>query len=1374
MTPSLRAVPVTDLGRAILLERHTAPAPPLRGRRLWQRRLAVILLACTALLGVGSSTAQAWPWDIGDDIGAFVTYLCKPMDLPTPSTYRGLDTAWGLNDVQNDGVGRTNDPGAPRRTGPSQQRGTIIPDMAGAGTAGKGIERARTAYGQNPAILHPTYERYGFAALRWTSFGASCASVGGWMGTMTNQLKVIFVDFPMMLTMLILNMAMSNDLITALGAILLSPVSGAVFTSFKPIMFFLVTLGAVGILFQVRGSLRGVMNWFVWVVFIMGVYGAMAAAPGAVLGTVNNVVASTGALMASAIQQTQGGYAVNAKSAQQAVGEAVWRGVPYQTWLIGQVGPAQALKDAEDERAGKIGWGPVILNGNYVGDDAAGAKVVAATREWNSRSYAPNGDTTKTDMWTNDNATTGKAWAQIPALGTVKWICNDTTTGTGEGNSSPESNKWLYGGSCDSAGAGTTDMLPHFTGEDYNTRMIALTQGILGAAAVLLALGFACLYLLLQKVKFLYLQVIAPMFLAVGAMGTRNQREIAKRFGWHAGENVLKQCGAIVMVLFTSHVATTVLTFNDVRILPPSTRPFVLMLIFMSMLGMLPMARKVMTGALAGDTSVVDKTVKAPEKVVGVAAKVAVTGATLAVTGGGSALGAGGSAAARSGFIAAGRMLGSGSGLGRMLHTTGRAMQIRDGIVDAVAARAANKEAAAANQAASEKAKEAGVDSLLKGPDKDKYVDENGKPSRDLAGKAYDQLRKEGAEGIKAEEIVKKNLELMYAGYHKQHGEHHPNDPKNPINVKAEAIAKSVDSRLASAEAKSRYEEIIKTRKEEQDLRTNGPLADRGMPGTAPAFDKSASVVHGADLAAGVRGKHGGPATAEDLATASRGMYDHGYMDPRHPATAPLQALHRARDAFDFDAARAAMPEAAAAVHAHGLPNRFAAPKDGMGNYSEIETSEQLTQPLRDRGLNPTDLAGAVSTSAYRNSFMDPMHPATPLLQQVEKAQDAYRADPNQLTLGNLTAAKNAAGQIIETEGLPARMGPPLEASDMARAEHVARLRQDSPEIMFKRRHEFPPSVQTPSASVLSQADMTSDAAMNQPEMLLRNGYRGQTFNLDPYHPASEHLLNLNFAQAAGDETGFEAARQAAAVSMRHRGVPPVVTGPTSNEVPDYDGSQILSVMPQLKDDASWQDRAAAALTMQRAYAQMPQSHEAARAVGTYVSALGDPETPLVDVRALGLHAASVLAPAAPAPAGGYTESSGGLAEFDFGPRGPRAPEPAPPPPEFSDAEPSHDWVDAVPAPRAPRRRGGAEAAAAPAGPVSQEGQGWGSRLAEHLRSAGAGEDGQVAEEDEVVGMGEVEPGRQPRRRRPQRSSLFDGVRAELEENRQAREEDEI
>lgn len=1226
-----RLAPATELGSAIVHARQMAPRPSATRIQVWRRRVALLLLACTTFVGAGSSVAQAWPWDVGDNLAAFVTYLCKPMDVQQPSTYQGLDTTMGLNKVEG-----------------STKRATIMPDMSGASTGGNGLERAAAAYGNNELIIHPSYERNGFASLRWTSFGASCGSASGWLTPATNNLKVVFVDFPTMLIMALYSASMDASLMTAIASILLSPLTNAISDSFRPIMFLMVTVGAIAIVFQVRGSLRGILNWAVWVIFILGVYGTLGTSMPLVVSAANGIVTSAGAAMGSAVQQARG-IDPSGQNAQQSMNEALWRGVPYTTWLVGQVGPQQAAADADLEAQGSLGWGPVILNGNYIGDDEAGRAVSAAVQQWNSASYSPNGDGTKTNAWTNGDEQTGKIWNRVPFLAAVKWMCNDTTAG-GEETDNPANNRWFYGGSCDSAGAGTTEMVPSFTG-DHDARTVAIMQGAVSTAAIFLALAFMSIFLLVKKMQFLWLQVVAAIFLAVGAIGTREGRALVKRFGWHVGGNILWQSGAVVMLLFTSHVVTSVFTFTDQTLMPAALRPLAMVMIFLSLLLMLPMMRKIMVGTLTGDTRVVDRVVHAPERVVGTAAKTgAIVGAAVA-TGGMSAATQG---ALSTGAMAAGRMLGTQTALGKTALMAGRGMRLRQ-----------SAQMLMDQRAAADTAKKQGVQSLLNGPGSDRFNGKDGTPDPKLAQREYEALQKFGQKEGGAQKLVDAKLAAFYQGYERMHGEHHPNDPKNPINMREKMINEAVQRKETNAEVKRRYEEILKTRQEVEDIQVNGPPSSRPMPGTPSPFDPTVPVTHGADLASRAQRNAGGTLTAEQLAqSAVNGMYDHAFMDPRHPATAPLQNLQRKSATIHTDRAGydAALDDAAAAVGAHGLPTKYSGSMTASDKHVVLESSKDLTGSFAERGMSASAMSDAVYGGTYRNSFMDPAHPATPAMKDVYAAHEAYRANPNQLTLGDLTSAQHAAGQVIEQHGLPARMGPPVELSELARAEHIAGLRDDSPERMFHRRMSIPPVVMKESSSVLASAHLSEQTAMDSPETLLQQGYAGRTVHVDPYHPASEHLIRMNFAQAAGDTDGFATARQAAATTMRTHSVPAMVAGPTSAPVDDFDVSPVLHAMPRLDAKSSWSDRADAAITMQRAYATMPQDHQGAQAMGAYVSALGDPDTPLVDVQALQMHAASVLAPPSRDPwqPPETTDTSGMFGDFEV----PFHPDAPPPPPD--------------------------------------------------------------------------------------------------------------
>src|SRR5699024_10353352 len=148
----------------------------------------------------------------------------------------------------------------------------------------------------------------------------------------------------------------------------------------------------------------------------------------------------------------------------------------YQTWHLGQVGEHQAQLDDEALDKGEVGWGPALLNGQYVGVDEdgeideTGKKVLQATSSWNSATYSPDGDESKNLKWGKNNL-----WDKVPYLANIKMMCDDLDNGDETpGDEDNAMRRWLNNGasgSCqyDVADAGTYDLISQYTVHDsYN------------------------------------------------------------------------------------------------------------------------------------------------------------------------------------------------------------------------------------------------------------------------------------------------------------------------------------------------------------------------------------------------------------------------------------------------------------------------------------------------------------------------------------------------------------------------------------------------------------------------------------------------------------------------------------------------------------------------------------------------------------------------------------------------------------------------------------------------------------------------------------------------------------------------------------------
>lgn len=691
-------------------KKASKPRSPIRARA---EKVARVLLAAVALTiglaGFSMSSAQAFPWDdMKDNITATVKNLCGPNDVPPQATYTNIDTMAGLNKDARDGY-----------------RSTIKPDFTkdeGGGQGGNGMERLQRVYGQkgdevagttgskDHVIAKPTYERYGFSALQWTNYGNDCMSPTTMMSPLANMALMTMVNVPMMISMAVLNFFMDDTLYTAF-ATLMQPFIGAMYDIFEPWIYFIVPIG-VGITWLMsKGSLQATLKSVGWGVLILSVYLLMGESTSKVVSWGANIVTEvSGSAACKMNAAANGGQSDNAECDAddpiKGVQQALWYGVPYQTWHLGQVGEYQAQLDDDALSKGEVGWGPAILNGQYVGVDEDGAidetgkKVLQATRGWNSATYSPDGDQSKNEKWGKNNQ-----WDKVPYLANVKMMCDDRDNGDDEpGDDDNAMRRWMYSGAsgtswCDSAGAGTSAMIPHINGDEFNKQILIAMSGLVGVVAVSLTILGAVVYLGFQKMMFYFLLFLAPIVLLVSALGDRKRRPFAVRYAEIVGVNLLKQVAAVCVVLFVSYSMASLFGADTFAYLPWIMKPHAAFLFFLALVFLAFPLKNMVKGAIQGDTSVLDKQATAPQRAMKTTAKVvggaAVAGGAIAATGGVAALGlgsgvgavgAGGKAAmvgkAGSMLGQAGRVMGIGSKSGRAMRGAGRLLQAGQGIME--------------------------------------------------------------------------------------------------------------------------------------------------------------------------------------------------------------------------------------------------------------------------------------------------------------------------------------------------------------------------------------------------------------------------------------------------------------------------------------------------------------------------------------------------------------------------------------------------------------------------------------------------------------------------------------------------------------------
>lgn len=987
-----RRAPGTMLGLVARANRRQQgrAAVPFYPIRVCAGKIGRLVLAAFALtiglLGLTTASAQANPFDdMKDNITATFVNLCGPNDVPNQATYTNIDTMAGLNtESPHDGY-----------------RSTIKPDFSKdekGGQGGDSMKRLQRTYGEKgDVIAKPTYERYGFSPLQWHTFGYKCNSPALMMGPLANTALMSMVHVPMMISMAVLNFVMDEALYTAFSD-LMQPFIGAMYEIFDPWIFLLVPIG-IGITWLgSRGSLQATIKATSWGVLILSIYLLMGSSTSKVVSWATNIVTEvSGSAACKMSAADNGGRTDNgecdADDPVKAVQQDLWYGIPYQTWHLGQVGEYQAALDEEALDEGEVGWGPALLNGQYVGVDEEGAvdktgrSVISATQAWNGATYSPEGENTKNEMWGG-----GNQWDKIPYLANIKMMCDDRDNGDDDPEAEDTAmRRWIYNGAtgsskCDSAGAGTAAMVPHIRGDEYNKQILIAMSGMVGVIAVSLTIVVAAAYLGFQKMFFFLLLFLAPIVLLVSSIGDRKRRPFAIRYAEIIGANLLKQIAAVCVVLFVSYAMASLFGSNMFAAVPWIMKPYAALLFFMALAFLAFPLKNMVKGAIQGDASVVDKQANAPQRAMKATGKflgkAAIAGGAIAATGGAAAglgvgagglgaIGAGGKAAmagkAGSMLGQAGRVMGIGSKSGRAMRGAGRLLQAGQGIMEAKDTKRGwlkgNEQAAA--------------EMIEKNPSRYHTVNEDGTFGDLIPGahqKAMKDAQSTAERGVKNQHAQQSQDDFMkkfFAGWGgpepPRHQDLPDDDPDTETKPKPEleplsSSKKEPRGELASGSLGSNSGGSEQTPQPPEGGSSGGPPSQGSSPhgGGGDLHPTVDDYQHYAEKA---RGNLSGPefsremeysvktsrtgddvlinagltkqqAIADPTTLLSGDAYDGGRttaMDPFHAATPALNELRFAGSSGDETAIQRAVERAADVIHQHGVPNQV----DGVHSIGE-------------------------------------------------------------------------------------------------------------------------------------------------------------------------------------------------------------------------------------------------------------------------------------------------------------------------------------------------------------------------------------------------------------------------------------------------------
>lgn len=811
---SLKApTPGTMLGLAAREnQREQRASRPRSSVRMRFSKAVRLLLAVGALAiglsGFSMSSAQAWPWDDwSDNIAASIANICSPNDVPEPTHHAStIDTLAGLNQESRAGY-----------------RDTILPDFSqdeDGAAGGVGTERLQNVYEEHgPVIAEPTYERYGFAGLTWNQYGNECFTPGLMLSPVADMVLSIGVNVPMMIGMAFLNIVMDTTLYEAF-ATMMHPFISAMYRIFEPWIFFIVPIGIFVTWLASNGSLQATIKAAGWGFMILCMFLLMGASTSQFVTWATNIVTQVSGTVACQINAAGTGEGTGQETTLapregedppgpldqgnseecdsddpiRAINQALWFGIPYQTWHVGQVGETQAEQDEDAYEQGEVGWGPALLNAQYIGTgttegtaelDPEAETVLRESERWNRANYTPESDTGKIALWGEG------IWEDVPYLGTIKMMCNDVGEPGNEPADDPDENtRFMYSGSdqeatfCDAQTADTQTMMPYIQGQAYNHQFLLASSGVVGSVAVAVTILVAATYLGFQKMMFFFLLFLAPLVMIVSAIGDRKRRPFAVRYAEILAVNLLKQVAAVSVVLFVSHAMSSLFGSALFTSVPWIMKPYIAILFFLALAFLAFPLKNLVKGAAKGDTTVLDKQATAPQRALATGGKLA--GKGLAI--GGAVATAGIAAPAVAGAMGKGAMLGKagtalgqagravgGGKAGRAMRSTGMLLRNGQNVMD-------SKDTKRGQQAALNR--EAGM--LMNANEGGKYRDEQGQlrpGAAKMARKDAAKMAEDGQKSNRATRAQDAHMKAFFSQYQADHnGKHHPDDPNSPEN----------------------------------------------------------------------------------------------------------------------------------------------------------------------------------------------------------------------------------------------------------------------------------------------------------------------------------------------------------------------------------------------------------------------------------------------------------------------------------------------------------------------------------------------------------------------------------------------------------------
>lgn len=1132
---------------------HTERKPGAIKRSL--RRMFGVVALLFVLVGFTGGTAQAWSWGNPlDSIGSYVSNICQPLDVgKNMSTNDGIDNAF---------LPKTKNAGAKGETG------TYVPADPGDGSSTK---RLNAMYGNVPAhpgVTNPTFERYGFQSLKWTSYGASCYGMGFYSTWVLNPLFAMTTKFPVMVAMGVTNIALGSNL-AEFALTLLQPIYSMFAAISKPWWAFLAFIGAGITYWKSKGSLQEMLKYFVFAFFCMGTILYIGEPSGKTFATgASNLVTK---IVGGAACQMQGAPAGSTACSgedhgMKGINNSLWKGLAYEPWAVGEVGQREAQLGAGNPK--QPSWGPAMLNAMYVNpDDEAGKKLLGEIGQWDGGSYEEKGENgSKIKYWTDgfessDDKAYDKhktpAYSAIPFLQNIRALCNDTSKRGGQGSEE----KFLYDGRCASDGR-TASVVSALRGDDFDTRfLVSVTSGI-GAFIVGFVIAVIATYVTILRFMFIYLLGFSALWLSIALIGDEKRKAFARKWGEMLFANLVKQGGAICVLLVISYTVSAIMVppateDSVVLYIPWIFKPWLMMVFVFALLLMIIPFMKLSKAIAKGDTSIVEKTGNAPTSAAkGVAKAAAVAGAVYAT---------GGTAAVK----------GAASSMGRLAANAGK-----PGGLSAMA-----REVGQGNAAAGYRKMGQAVGTINKG-----------------AGR---KLREAGhLAGIADTFANQENVRNAGAGMLM-------NSPMFP-RLKGESDADyqkraAAEFQNISAANQKRLSQAGVDKKAADALHRHSRIE-----GTAAALMKNDTT-----------GKYAGPGGAELARSEAQAMLERQdlrssnalpYFDAYNNAAEGKRHPQDPREIYDAaNAQEKVITDRADALMAQDTTGRY----DGRGGgalarqdaIADLAREGRVSNIAERVGARAETLMAADTTGQYDG-------PNGEMLARQHASEQIAREDAgNDGVVAKLPAVAPSAQQAAQAREMVASL---VGTSPLTRSEDLAVIHGEK-------------SADLLSAHSLTSEGVVRDPSvlLTAPNADGQLPYQGSVRNMDPSHPATAAMTQLAFAQEFGGDSEVAEAKKAASTLIASHGVPDAVfdmrsTGEAGQQ---FVPAQLLGAMPVMTAETSWQERAEAATTMSAAAATMPDwfPESTVQAVSGYSEALATPSASLGDVEALRMLAYSAV-----------------------------------------------------------------------------------------------------------------------------------------------------